>query len=98
MIGVLLVGRQNQLMLLTTSLLTVWGYLRHVTSIMDVLKRYGVDYVATGPRVQAESCYLTSEPSQAGDDSFKLKSRVCAPVVDTFTLDGYATVVFRTNK
>jgi hypothetical protein len=74
------------------------GYLRHATSIMDVLKRYGVDYVATGPRVQAESCYLTSEPSQAGDDSFKLKSRVCAPVVDTFTLDGYATVVFRTNK
>jgi hypothetical protein len=69
---------------------------RRAQSISDVLDRYGVDYyIATGARLESDGCYTTWEPSQAGADSFRLESHVCAPVVATFTLDGNTTVVFR---
>lgn len=73
--------------------------LRHSGSIMEILKRYNVHYyIATTSSRNDDGCYTTWEPSQSRGDSFKLQSRVCAPVVATFTLDGYTTVVFDVSK
>jgi hypothetical protein len=70
-------------------------YLRQSTSLTDIFRRYGVDYyVATAARSDGAGCFVTSEPEKAGADSFHLSSRLCAPVVASFTLDGYNTLLF----
>jgi hypothetical protein len=72
---------------------------RSARSLSDVFDHYHVDYyIATGARRESDGCYTTWEPSQAGRDSFRLESHICAPVVMTFTLDGNTTTVFRLKK
>jgi hypothetical protein len=73
--------------------------LHHSKSIAELLKKYDVHYyVATGSRRNDDGCYTTWEPSQSRGDSFKLESRLCAPVVDAFTIDGYTTIVFDVSR
>lgn len=69
--------------------------MRSASSILSVLKDYGVDYyIATAPRPMGHDCYATSEPSQSHGYSMKLHSVVCAPIAADFTVAGAHTVVF----
>jgi hypothetical protein len=57
-------------------------YLRRSKSIIDIIRRYSVDYyVATPARPGGLGCYVTREPETAGEDSFQLTSRLCAPLI-----------------
>jgi hypothetical protein len=70
--------------------------MRSASSIVPILREYGVDYyIATNPRTESKGCFTTWEPYRSNGDSFKVESKICAPVVADFTIQqGTRNVVF----
>ncbi|WGF86316.1 hypothetical protein [Marinivivus vitaminiproducens] len=54
--------------------------------LMDVLRRYGVNYyIATNTRSE-DGCWLASEPALPGPRAPRMRTRICEPPLFSFTL------------